>query len=55
MESLRQDVCGGLRVLRRSPGLTADAVITLALGIGVGPGTYGKLDSGCALRLPDAG
>ena len=34
LESLGQDVKFGLRVLRRNPGFTLTAVITLALGIG---------------------
>ena len=34
LESLVQDVKFGLRVLRRNPGFTLTAVITLALGIG---------------------
>jgi macrolide transport system ATP-binding/permease protein len=45
VENFVQDVRFALRSLRRTPGLTAFVVITLALGIGMTSGTFSMVDA----------
>ena len=52
IDSMRQDLTWSWRMLRKTPGFTAVAVLSLAIGIGANTAVFGVLNAVLLKRLP---